>query len=186
MLTMDSFDFLSGRTQQFVLCRSFSNNAGVPQGTVLGPILFLIMKYDIDSDVKYSHLASFADDTRVLKEVNDLMDTFKMQYDLNKIFIWTIKNNMTLNNCKFEHLKYGKDNDTKNFSKYLTDNGTIINNKKTVKDLGVLMSDDCSFTEHINKVSAKTKDMSSWILRTFTTRDRCYVNAMEITCTSTL
>ena len=95
-----------------------------------------------------------------------------MQHDLNKIFNWTIKNNMTLNNCKFEHLKYGKDNGTKIFSKYITINGTIINNKKTVKDLGVLMSDDCSFTEHINKVSAKTKDMSSWILRTFTTRDR--------------
>ena len=79
---------------------------------------------------------------------------------------------MKLNSCKFEHLKYGKDIESKNLSTYLTNNNTIIENKNSVKDLGVWMSSDCSFTEHINKLISKTKDISSWILRTFNNRDR--------------
>ncbi len=53
---------------------------------VLFLVLFLIMITDIDNEVKYSHLSSFADDTRVLKEINGLIDTFKMQGDLNTVY----------------------------------------------------------------------------------------------------
>ena len=52
------------------------------------------------------------------------------------------------------------------------DQGKKIETKEFVKDLGVIMKNDCSFVEHINKIVVKTKELSSWILRTFKSRDR--------------
>ena len=80
--------FLRDRKQSVIVGGSKSESApvvsGVLQGSVLGPILFLLMISDIDENVKYSILASFADDTRVLKEIEGIIDTFKLQHDLNE------------------------------------------------------------------------------------------------------
>ena len=114
--------FLRDRKQSVIIDGSKSESApvvsGVPQGSVLGPILFLLMISDIDENVKYSILASFADDTRVLKEIEGIIDTFKLQHDLNEVYDWTGKNNMNLNSCKFEHMKYGKDVEMKKLSTF--------------------------------------------------------------------
>ena len=56
--------------------------SGIPQGTVLGPLLFLIMISDIDKDVSASKLVSFADDTRLYSGVGDITDCDNLQLDL--------------------------------------------------------------------------------------------------------
>ena len=66
--------------------------SGVPQGTVLGPLLFLIS--DIDKDVSTSKLVSFADDTRLYSGVGDVTDCDNLQLDLNAVYDWTSSNNM--------------------------------------------------------------------------------------------
>ena len=125
---------------------------------------------DIDDDVLYAFLSSFADDTRTSKEVKSLIDSFKLQHDLNKIYKWAERNNMEFNDLKFEHIQYGENKELRNITHYITKNGVKIEKKTHVKDLGVIMSDDCSFSEHINKVVGKAEEISGWILRTFTTR----------------
>ena len=55
-------------------------------------------------------LISIADEPRVSRDIGDLIDTFKLQRDLNVVYQWANENNMQFNNCKFEHVKYGKDN----------------------------------------------------------------------------
>ena len=64
-------DFLIGRRQVVRVAGQLSDegpvNSAVPQGSSLGPLLFLIMVSDIDSSVKHAILSSFADDTRLLK-----------------------------------------------------------------------------------------------------------------------
>ena len=79
--------FLTDRKQVVMVNGIASRSApvvsGVPQGTVLGPLLFLMYIADIDDGVKYSFLSSFADDTRILEDIETVMDTFKLQYDLN-------------------------------------------------------------------------------------------------------
>ena len=87
--------------------------SGVPQGSVLGPLLFLVLINDIDEDIVESFLSSFADDTRVGKSVLTEEDTNVLQQDLNKIYSWAKVNNMDFNNNKFELLRYGGNTELK-------------------------------------------------------------------------
>ena len=68
--------------------------SGVPQGTVLGPLIFLIMIADIDKDVSSSKLVSFADDTRLYSGVGDVTDCDNLQFDLGTVYDWASSNNM--------------------------------------------------------------------------------------------
>ena len=66
--------------------------SGVPQGTVLGPLLFIIMIGDINRDVGSSKLISFADDTRVYRQIADTEDCDSLQQDLNSVYKWASDN----------------------------------------------------------------------------------------------
>ena len=70
--------------------------SGVPQGTVLGSLLFLIMIADINKDVSESNLISFADDTRIYTKIHDVSDCNLLQQDRNRnhIYDWASINNM--------------------------------------------------------------------------------------------
>jgi hypothetical protein len=168
--------FLTNRTQRVTVNSHLSDatkvKSGVPQGSVLGPLLFIIMIADIDDEVKFSILSCFADDTRLLKSVQNVMDTFKLQHDLNKVYKWTKDNNMSLNGEKFEQLTYGKDDKLRAGSIYLTDNGAIIHKPNFVKDLGVVITDDTRFSTHIDQMVTKSTNLSSWIFRTFKSREK--------------
>ena len=70
--------------------------SGVLQGTVLGPLLFLIIIADIDKGVSDSNLISFADDTRLYSGVGDVTDCDNLQFDLDTVYDWASSNNMFL------------------------------------------------------------------------------------------
>ena len=78
--------------------------SGVPRGTVLGPISFLILINDINLDVE-SHVSLFADDTRITKPVKNEDDVESLQEDLEKLYNWQDTNNMKFNGKKFEMLR---------------------------------------------------------------------------------
>ena len=166
--------FLINRKQVVVVNGSISKSetvlSGVPQGTVLGPLLFLIMIMDINEDVKNSMLSSFADDTRVMRGIQSSDDSNLLQLDLNIVYEWANKNDMSFNSCKFELVQYGKNEILKEQSAYKTDKNSFISKKNVVKDLGILMSSDGTFKDHIFNVANRAKTMCSWILRTFQSR----------------
>ena len=167
--------FLTNRYQTVVVEGSSSMpvevKSGVPQGSVLGPLIFLILMADIDVNVYHSLLKSFADDTRVMKGVSGVNDASKLQTDLNNVYKWADENNMEFNSLKFEVLRYGKDEALKIFTNYLSSSGTVIDQKDSVRDLGVMMNVDASFKQHINHVVDTATDKISMILRTFKSRD---------------
>ena len=169
--------FLTNRTQ-FVTVNGHVSEprpviSGVPQGSVLGPLIFLILVGDIDNDIsRGTTVRSFADDTRATRGVTTQADTNCLQEDLNKIYAWTEKANMKLNDDKFELLRYGNNQQLKENTTYTTPTGKPIKVKSEVKDLGVLISDDNKFDKQISSVIKKAKDMASWVFRTFATRAR--------------
>lgn len=80
------------------------------------------------------------------------------------------ENNMSFNNKKFEHLWYAQGaSNTKHV--YVAQDGTNIDTKECVRDLGVTLSCDGSFAVHITNVTKKARNQAGWILRTFRTRD---------------
>ena len=80
---------------------------------------------------------------------------------------------MKFNNRKFELIRYrSANNDIQDFTSYITNTGHVISEKKHVKDLGVIMSDDCCFKSHVAKVTGTLRGIAAWILRTFKSRER--------------
>jgi len=168
------FNFLKSRMQRVVLNGTLSDDSlvksGVPQGTVLGPVLFLIHISDINQGIQ-SHVASFADDTRITKSIRNLNDVDILQNDLENIYKWQKENNMLFNDKKFEILRYGKNLTIKEDTYYKTPNDLIITSKDKVKDLGIIMNNSATFNDHIDTKILKCKHLISWILRTFSARD---------------
>ena len=169
--------FLKNRSQKVIVNGQASNSrstkSGVPQGSVIGPLIFLILLGDIDINVIHSIVRSFADDTRALNGIQNAIDTNHLQNDLNVIYKWTTKNNMKLNELKFELLRYGTNEEIKRNTQYISPTMSIIKEKSVVKDLGVLLStSNYNFKEQIDNVIEKGKQMSSWIFRTFNSRNQ--------------
>ena len=95
-----------------------------------------------------------------------------LQTDLHIIFDWARKNNATFNPGKFECVRYGRHAEIKNSTSYVSSNGSTIDSSENVRDLGVQMSSDATFTVHIENIVTSASRKCSWILRTFKTRDR--------------
>ena len=100
-------DFLTNRTQQIVLnnINSYSINvlSGVPQGSVLDPLLFLLYNNDLPF-IASSHVKLYADDTLIYRIINSAEDITILQRDLNTLSEWANKWLMSFNPSKCVHL----------------------------------------------------------------------------------
>ena len=74
--------------------------SGLPQGTVLAALLFLIFINDLPDSVKNSFTGVFCDDTLIAKEITEQNDCNELQNDLNNIFEWTKLWGMRFNTVK--------------------------------------------------------------------------------------
>ena len=88
---MDIHNFLSNRQQYVAVNRTTSSEAqvrsGIPQGSVLEPLLFLILISDINYEIADSTVSCFADDTWIILGIKDEEDTQMLQNDLHKLYI---------------------------------------------------------------------------------------------------
>ena len=115
-------------------------------------------------------MSMYADDTRLFGQVKNEDDAKQMQEDLNRIYAWAEKNNMEFNSKKFELLRFGTVDEAKDSTIYKTSSGEIIQEKNSLRDLRITMSNDMRFDTHIEIMVAKANQMTGWILRSFKTR----------------
>ena len=105
-------EWLTHRRQRVIVDGEISNwksvLSGVPQGSVLGPILFLIYINDLEDDIS-SKVLKFADDTKVFRKVTNVTDKQRLQEDLDKLVKWSEKWQMLFNfgKCKCIHIGHG-------------------------------------------------------------------------------
>ena len=154
--------FLDQRTQKVVIrgteSQPFAVTSGVPQGSVLGPILFLIFINDLPLEV-LSHVSLFADDsklfTKIVSDSNKDQDSHNgieaLQRDLNAVRDWACRWKMEFNvdKCKIMHLG------TTNPKHTYTMGGTNLAVTSEERDLGVLIDDKLSFRNHIKGIVGK-------------------------------
>lgn len=167
------YSFLNGRTQSVSVSLTKSEpkevTSGVPQGSVLGPVLFLILIGDINSEVTSSFVSSFADDTRIGRGISRVEDVAILQNDLELVYDWAERNNMKFNIEKFECLRYGRHQEVQTCTAYHCHDVTI-GVKEEVRDLGIKMSSTGLFNRHIEESVESAKLLAGWIFRTFKTR----------------
>ena len=98
--------FISDRFQGLVLNGKKANPAkiasGVPQGVVIGPVLFIIFIDYLEKRIKTSNISIFADDIRVSKKISQQTDCVELQDHLNSINQWSREKNMKFHQAKFE------------------------------------------------------------------------------------
>ena len=106
--------------------------SGVPQGSVLGPLLFLIFVNDMDDQVT-SHLLKFADDTKLYLPLKNESSHATLQEDLNRLCQWSQEWQMLFNVSKCTTLHFGHNNPGHAYTML----GTALTRAEEVKDLGV-------------------------------------------------
>ena len=172
--------WLTGRVQAVLADGDISDSStvtsGVPQGSVLGPMLFLIMIDSISNCGISGWLSIFADDTRVARSVSDIEAAETLQDDLNRVYDWKDAANMEFNEDKFEALQYGSLTELKGSYNYLTPAAAnVIESKDSLKDLGVTMSADGKFDIHIGLVVNKVRKLMGWFRRSFISRNHDFM-----------
>eukprot|EP00794_Sanderia_malayensis_P006479 gene6479-7218_t len=148
--------WLWDRNQQVVVDGEVSSSvkveSGVPQGTVLGPLLFLLFINDITMQID-SHLRLFADDCLLYEEVNDSVMAENLQRNLHLLGQWAEKWKMSFNVSKCYHMSIGPKGNIPAFEYKL--NGEILKEVTHHAYLGIEIDCKLKWEEHVTKIVSK-------------------------------
>ena len=141
-------------------------SSGVPQGCVLGPIFFLLYIDDLLLELETTEVSCFlfADDLKLFRGITCPADVASLQTALDRLHAWSEEWSLDISFQKCSVVQIGNPSD----STYTID-GTILHTNRTQRDLGVVVSGDLRFGEHISEICIKANRISNLILRTFDT-----------------
>ena len=167
-------DYLRERTQVVLVNGTDSEigavSSGVPQGSVLGPLLFVLYINDMLDNITSDGLL-FADDTKVYRQICSKEDALKLQLDIDLMKAWTDKWLLHFNDDKCHVLTLGKIENILYTHRYKI-NDKELEHVFEEKDLGVHVDADLSFEEHIATKIMKANQIMGLIRRTFTYLDK--------------
>ena len=149
--------------------------SGVPQGSVLAPIMFACYVNDMDEGVN-SYMSFFADDAKLLKRVRVENDCEILQGDLDKIRDWSNKWEMEFNVKKCSVIEFGRSKHRVR-GQYKLGEG-VIKKVEMEKDLGVYITNNLSPDKHINKIVGETYNFLRRIRLAFAYMDEDMVKSI--------
>ncbi len=140
----------------------------MPQGSILGPLLFLVFINDLCDSVELCGTSMYADDTAIFYLSEDIDELrLSLQYDLQSIAYWMKENRLSLNASKTKFMMVGsryKLARTREFT--LSLNGDQIENVSTFKYLGILLDRNLQFHTHIDSIVDKTTSKLGLLYKT--------------------
>lgn len=139
------------------ISRPFFPSSGVPQGSHLGPLLFLIVIDDIVQVFKNVFCLLYADDLKIFMPIDSLSDCSLFQDDLNRLHNWCNVNQLYLNFSKCKVLSFHRKRQALSYNYHL--NNEILARVESMVDLGVLFDHKLSFNDHVSLKISKAKSM---------------------------
>ena len=144
--------------------------SGVPQGSVLGPILFLVYINDLEEGV-IGKILKFADDTKLFTKTKEIGDTFFLQDDIDKLVKWSEKWQMLFNFGKCKCLHIGQGNTSMTYEM----GGTILSTTVKENDLGVTMNANMKVSEQCRIAASKGNQVLGMIRRNISYKDKSLI-----------
>lgn len=153
---------VNGKTSQWLPVRS-----GVPQGSVLGPTVFVVFINDLP-EVVNSIVKIYADDTKLFREIRLEDDCDRLQADLDSLTEWSKMWQLQFNTTKCRSLHIGQHS---LHYQYCLD-GDVLEEVSEERDLGVIMDSQLKFHSHVASAVLKANRVLATIRRTFLYRDK--------------
>ena len=170
--------FLSDRMQRVRINEYFSQwcdlSSGVPQGSVLGPLLFILFINDLTDVVNYCSVKLYADDAKLYLSFDRDETPDHLKDDLAAVAEWADTWQLTIafHKCYVMHLGHSNPKTTYGIG------GVDFPSVDSVKDLGVTFSSSLKFSEHCGLIAKKAFYHVNLIFRNFISRDPAFLTAM--------
>ena len=179
--------WLSNRTHQVTVNGVTSNShlvtSGVPQGSVLGPLLFLIYINDMPNSVLNSKLKLFADDSLLYNNIKSDSDMLNLQLDLNCLVSWSESWQMKFNANKCETMRISRPkNNSISDPSYHIENDKLASVEQ-VKYLGINIDNKLTFDAHIKDICRKASNNLHMLMRSLKrAKTRTRITAYKSIC----
>ena len=176
-------DFLTGRRQQVLVNGEQSDvsqvTSGVPQGTVLAPLLFLCFINDLPKNI-LSTVSLYADDVILYTPINSKEDCYQLQKDLTILERWANKWKMTFNvqKCEFIRITHKKKPIFYHYTLY----DTVVQEVTHTKYLGLTIDSKLSWSEHIRQITNKANSIKGFLQRNL----HSYPISVKVSCYKSL
>ena len=169
--------WLSNRRQRVCVDGELSDwanvSSGVPQGSVLGPVLFLIYINDLDNGI-LSKLGKFADDSKLCRDISSTADVNILENDLAHLEKWSVRWQMKFNTEKCSVMHLGKGNPQ---NQYRLGN-VMLSSSDEERDLGVLVDKSMKFSDHVNNIVSTSNAVLGMIKRNITCKNKNIVTRL--------
>ena len=159
--------YMTGRQQRVTVLGATSEPlpicSGVPQGSILGPALFLIYVNDLPDVVERSHIAMFADDAKIYHQIKAPDDAACLQSDLDRMDGWATDAGLLFNESKCKAQRV-----TRKKKPVVTDytiKSKVVETVETERDLGVLVTDNLTWNNHVRYQTSRANKLLGYIRR---------------------